>query len=162
MYKYLIPFVLLLFLQSCQEDDLYHLSHPFGENGWTYADSLRFDFEIQDTSKRYDIFLTVHHTPDYDFENLYVKFSTIFPKGQKALDGKKRVDQITSLKLAEIDGSWLGKCSAKACTYQIPIQIKAWFPDAGPYSLLVEQYMRTDSLKSIKGIDFALRLNRLK
>ncbi len=158
MFKKLIIFVLaVIFVAGCGEHYLYSDTHKMGESGWTYADSLKFDFEITDTSKRYNLLLTVHHTPDFSNENLYVKFTTVFPKGQKALQGKDRVEQVTSLTLAQKDGQWLGKCSSKECVMRIPIQTNTWFPESGKYSLLVEQYMRRDSLKAIKAIDFAIQ-----
>ena len=144
-------------LGSCGENYLYSDTHKMGEVGWTYADSLKFDFEIADTSKRYNLLLTVHHTPDFSNENLYVKFTTVFPKGLEALQGKDRVAQTTSLTLAQKDGQWLGQCSAKECVMQIPIQMNTWFPESGKYSLLVEQFMRRDSLKEILAIDFAVQ-----
>ncbi|HHB77945.1 MAG TPA: hypothetical protein ENK85_01775 [Saprospiraceae bacterium] len=157
MFKKLIFIALaMLLFWSCQEHYLYADKHEFGEAGWTYADSLKFDFNISDTTKRYNLILTVHHRPDFANENLYVKFATIFPKGQQALGGRNRVEQVTSLTLAQKDGRWLGKCSDKECVLKIPIQTNTWFPDPGPYSLLVEQYMRRDSVK-ILGIDFAIQ-----
>ncbi len=158
MFKKLVFFVLaVIFFVSCGEHYLYSETHKMGEAGWTYADSLKFDFEIADTSKRYNLLLTVHHTPDFANENLYVKFTTVFPEGQEALQGKDRVEQVTSLRLAQKDGQWLGKCSSKECVMQIPIQTNTWFPESGKYSLLVEQFMRRDSLKEIKAIDFAIQ-----
>jgi len=161
MFKKLIFFVLLVIsLGSCGESYFYTDSHQLGEAGWTYADSLKFNFEITDTAKRYDLILTVHHSPDYANENLYVKFITVFPKGLKALQGKNRVEQVTSLTLAQKDGRWLGKCSSKECVMQIPIQTNTWFPEPGKYSLLVEQFMRRDSLVAIKAIDFAIQIKK--
>ena len=161
MFKKLIIFSLVAVLfSSCEEEYLFQESHPFAEAGWTYADSLQFDFEIADTSKRYNLTLTVHHSPDYPSENLYVQFATIFPKGQEALNGRNRTEQVTSLTLAQKDGRWLGKCTSKACVLKIPIQTNTWFPDPGSYSLHVAQYMRMDSLTGIKAIDFAIQENK--
>jgi len=158
MFKRLIFLVLLaISLVSCGEDYIFSDTHQFGDAGWTYADSLKFDFEIGDTSKRYNLLLTVHHTPDFANENLYVKFITVFPKGQEVLKGKNRVEQVTSLTLAQKDGQWLGECSSKECAMQIPIQTNTWFPAPGKYSLLVEQFMRRDSLRAIRAIDFAIQ-----
>lgn len=157
MFKQLTFFVLIaVFGVSCGPDYLVEQSHQFGEAGWTYADSVSFDFEIADTSKRYTLWFTVHHSPAYDNENLYVKFTTVFPKGQETLDGSNQVEQVTSLKLASTEGLWLGKCSGDECVMKIPIQTKTWFPDPGKYSLKVAQYMRRDSLTNIKSIDFAI------
>ena len=161
MFKKLILFLLVVVvLAGCGEDYIYQDSHPFAQAGWTYADSLQFDFEIADTSKRYNLLLTIHHTPDYPYENLYVKFATIFPKGQAALHGSNRVEQITSLQLARKEGSWLGQCSSEECELTIPIQTNTWFPNPGQYSLHIAQYMRQDSLVDVKAIDFAIQENK--
>ncbi len=158
MFKKLIFIVLAgVFMMSCGDDYLYSTTHKMGAAGWTYADSIKFDFEIADTSKRYNLLLKVHHSPDFPNENLYVKFVTVFPQGQEALQGKDRVEQVTSLTLAQKDGQWLGKCSSEECVLQIPIQTNTWFPQSGKYSLLVEQFMRRDSLKDILAIDFAIQ-----
>ncbi len=145
---------------SCKDDKLFQFSKDFPAATWAYGDSAVFDFDIADTSKRYDLWLTVRHRRDYAFENLYVKFTTIFPGRQKLLKGKDRSEQVTSLTLARKDGSWYGSCSGERCAHDIPIQTRAWFPQPGRYRLVIHQYMRTDSLPGIEGLDFAVKYHR--
>lgn len=110
-----------------------------------YSDSLQFEAEITDTSKVYDIELEVEHTPEYGFQNVYVRIHTEFPNG-------KRLSQPLSLELAGKAGNWLGKCGRTKCRLMVPIQQSAYFNELGMHRFIVEQYMRMDALPGITGI----------
>jgi gliding motility-associated lipoprotein GldH len=119
------------------------------EAGWTYADSVSFDFAISDTNQVYDLHFFVDHAADFGNQNLYVRFHTLFPGGE-------RLTETVSLELADRFGRWEGDCSGETCRVDIPIQQGAYFNRAGAYTLRVEQYSRQDSLPGISGVGFAL------
>ena len=106
---------------------------------WTYADSISFSYEIADTSRAYDLTLTLGHTTSFASENLYTKFITVYPDGA-------RQPELVSLVVADRFGQWLGNCGAAACEIAIPLQDSARFPVPGRYGLVLQQYMRQDSI----------------
>lgn len=141
---------LLLLLQGCGQGSVYEKTYEIPPPGWTYADTLDFGFDITDTTAIYNLYLDVRHSPEYDYQNLYVRLHTRFPSGQ-------RIGETVSLELADKTGAWLGDCSSRSCLLKIPIQQGAYFNAAGPYLITVEQFMRRDSLPGIQAVAFRLQ-----
>lgn len=142
--------VCCLFAAGCGGDVVFEKSIDIPEGNWRYDKPLVFDFEIPDTSARYDLLLDVHHAGDYGFQNLYVQFLTTFPSGKKDA-------QVVSLELSEKTGLWNGDCSSNHCTVQIPLQVKAFFDEVGKHQISVEQYMRKDPLPGVEGMTLVVR-----
>ena len=146
-------FIILLastVISACSQGTLVKESQDVQDGVWGYADSLRFQAAIEDTSRLYDISLLVKYDKSYAYQNLYVKVHTHFPQG-------KVLSPSLSLELADKSGQWLGKCSGKTCRVEIPIQQNAYFDEKGVYSFTLEQYMRVDSLPGIRSIGLHIR-----
>ncbi len=139
--------VVLLFLAGCSSEALYEKRIALPDAGWSYEDTLRFDFEIEDTAQLYTLSLEVEHSDEYPFQNLYVRIHTGYPNGESSV-------QLVSLELAEKTGVWLGKCRGSTCRLRIPIQSKTYFNQPGTYTLALEQYMRRSPLPGLKGFTF--------
>ena len=137
----------LFFLASCGDNEnyIYQESKTINESGWTYADSLDFNFDIQDTSKLYALILDVDHTTDYPFQNIYFNISTSFPSG-------KRLQQPLSSDLAEKSGKWHGKCSGKNCTASINLQERAKFNEMGKHRINIAQFSRDSVLMGVEEV----------
>jgi hypothetical protein len=75
---------------------------------------------------------------------------TTFPSG-------KEVSSITSLELANIDGTWAGDCRGKTCSISLPLQQKFTFPEIGKYKWSIEPYMRMDTVPGIKTLTVTCR-----
>lgn len=146
MYRYLL---FLFVLAACQKPILVDQEISLPAEGWARADTLSWSFEVQDTNAIYDLLLTVEHTEDYRFQNCYVQFHTGFPGGEL-------IRQVVSLDLQTPAGRWLGDCRSQACRFTIPIQQGAFFNQTGGHRLLLEQYMRQDTLPGIRA--FSLRI----
>ena len=153
--RYLLLSFFLCTLFACGPDYLYEAERPLTDATWTYADSLRFDFEIEETDRVYDLFLDVTHSPDYAYQNLYTRLFTDFPNGQ-------RLDQTLSLELADKTGRWNGDCGGTRCTVRIPLQERAYFPLPGTYALTVHQYMRKEALPGIEAVGLAVARTALE
>lgn len=134
---------LLCLFSSCGGDYIFQQTIKMEDAGWGYGDPLHFDFEITDLSKQYDLILEVVHSGDYGFQNLYVKFNTVYPSGEQK-------EQVVSLELAGKSGIWNGDCSGNTCAVSIPLQVKALFQDAGKHRITVEQFMRKNPLRGIE------------
>lgn len=129
---------------SCGPELIYEQQHAF-PGQWTYADSVQFQYEIQDTGIAYDLVLNVSHTDLYPTQNLYTEFVTVYPNGLRDSDP-------VSLELADRFGQWLGDCSGESCELSIPLQQGAKYPEAGTYGLTIHQFGRQDSLQAITGL----------
>jgi gliding motility-associated lipoprotein GldH len=148
-YCFLLPAFLCSILACGNENTLFEKKYDLKSEQWTYKDSLTFAFNITDTMAIYDIVLSVKHTPQYAFQNIYTNIYTQFPTGE-------RVKQLLNIDLADNTGKWEGKCSGSECVFEIPIQPNAFFNQMGQHTIILEQYMRSEALAGIKNI--ALRI----
>lgn len=150
LQKLLIASVVTLLLASCSQDLVYEKTLDIPSDAWRYEDTLKFEFDIADTTKLYALSLDVAHAGDYGFQNLYVQFHTVFPSG-------KTETKLVSLELAAPTGVWNGSCSGNECRVRIPLQAKARFKETGRYTLAIEQYMRQNSLPGINSMSLMVR-----
>lgn len=151
MKNIIFPIVLLLFMVSaCGPTYILDETYEIDKSAWTYEDSLRFEFTIEDTLQLYDLVLEVKHETSYAFQNLYTKIHTQFPDDQ-------RLSKSVSLELANQVGAWRGDCNAETCTVEIPIQQGAFFNQAGKYVITIEQYMRESPIVGIQSIALKVR-----
>ena len=143
--RLLFLFSTLFILFSCGPKYALKQSYTIENNAWTYADSLRFEFNIADTTTLYDLLLDIKHTTAFSSQNLYTRISTQFPSGT-------RLSKPLSLELANAAGEWQGNCNAKSCTLEIPIQQGAYFNQAGSYAITIEQFMRDSVVNGVQSI----------
>ncbi|HKK78928.1 MAG TPA: gliding motility lipoprotein GldH [Phaeodactylibacter sp.] len=141
--------ILLLALSACGPNYVYEKSYKIEDGAWAYADTLPFQFEIEDTNTIYNLWLEVDHSTDFGNQNLYTQIHTQFPSGQ-------RLTELLSLELANKAGQWFGDCNSESCTLRIPIQQGAYFDQAGPYQITLEQYMRRNPVEGVGAITFRL------
>lgn len=145
MRLFIASALLCLLMASCGPTVVYEREYDIIESGWTYADSLSFDFNIKDTTLTYEYLLDLAHSAYFPQQNFYVKLHTRFPSG-------KRSSQQLSLQLADNFGQWYGDCSGAGCNLSIPILQNARFESAGSYSLIVEQFTRDNPLQEISAV----------
>jgi gliding motility-associated lipoprotein GldH len=146
MTKYIFALSLAaLALTACGPNYVIKESRDIAETGWAYKDTLDFAFEIADTTQLYDLEIVVEHATDFPYQNMYTLISTRFPSG-------RRLQKQLSLELADKAGVWAGVCGSKVCTITIPIQQGAYFNEAGPYLITLEQYMRIDPLPGLSRV----------
>ncbi len=142
-----LSWLALVVLNSCGPDYIVNEKRDIAGSAWTYADSLRFEADIPDTSKVYDLWLGLDHSPDFEWQNLYVQVHTLFPDG-------RRLSSPLSLELADQGGVWQSDCNAQRCRFRVPIQEGAWFQQTGKYTFTIEQYMRVSPLAGVQRVAF--------
>ena len=146
----LLLLVLPLFvLTACGTDFVLDKTYTLPNRVWTYDQVLNFEADIPDTSTIYNLWVEIEHHPDFAFQNLYTRITTVFPD-------KQQMEQLLSFELADKFGNWQGKCSGQSCTYRIPIQEGAFFNQTGKHTFRLEQYMRADSIPQVRAIGFQI------
>lgn len=137
-------FVLCLNLFSC--GSVYDETAVIENGTWTSANSVEFEFNIQDTSKLYNIFVEVNHQVDYAYQNIYCLVETF------ELDRRIRED-LCSLELADSKGNWKSKnCNATDCTRKIPFIIRTQFNREGSHKIRFKQNTREANLEGINSL----------
>jgi gliding motility-associated lipoprotein GldH len=140
-----------LSITACDPNRLYETNTPIANEKWTYSDSKTFVVDVTDTSTRYNIYINVRHSFQFEWRNMYVQVSTQLPDG-------KKLDKRVNLPMSEPDGKWYGSCLGDNCDLPVLIQQDAKFPMIGKYTFTVRQDMRANPLEKIKSI--GLRIER--
>lgn len=137
-------FILCLNLLSCAT--VYDQTTVIENGRWTMENSIEFEFEIQDTSKLYDIFVAVNHSVDYAYQNVYCLVET-FESGNRIRE------DLCSLELADSKGNWKSEdCNAASCTRKIPFIIRTQFNREGMHKIIFKQNTREASLEGINSL----------
>lgn len=144
-----ILILLAISLCACGPNYIVDESRDIPNGLWAYADSIRFEADIPDTTRVYDLWLSLDHAPEFEWQNLYVRIHTLFPDG-------RRLSAPLSLELADLRGVWQGKCNAKRCRFRVPIQEGAYFQLPGRYAFTIEQHMRVNPVRGLERIAFQI------
>ena len=119
------------------------------DNFWSQEDILEMNFSISDTTEIYDLSVTIDHSTDYAWENLYIKLHNLFPNGDT-------LSREVSLDLANKKGQWQGECSGSTCRATVDLQTSFFFPQKGNYRIWLEQYMREVNLEHVQRVHLGL------
>ncbi|MBU3927740.1 MAG: gliding motility lipoprotein GldH [Bacteroidetes bacterium] len=153
LYQVFKQCVLILFavlvLVSCDVHTLYDQQVALPENGWFKNEAVKFDLDISDTITPYHFELTLRHTTNYRYCNLYIFLTTRFPEGKMSRD-------TIELVLADPTGQWVGKGWGNLRDNEITLKSPLFFPQKGHYQFLVQQAMRTDTLNEITHLGLRL------
>lgn len=141
---YAIIFGLILFA-SCDQGNFYDVNKPIDNREWSYANLAKFAVEIADPNSKYDIYIQIRHTPEYNYSNLFV---LLHQSGKSLKDTAYRHE----ISLAELDGRWLGKSAGNLFSKEILAKENFTFPDSGRYNFAIEQNMRDNPLKNISDV----------
>lgn len=136
--------LLTILLASCGNsfviNESQSISHP-----WEAAQTIDFEFDIQDTISPYSFFINIRNDIDYDYSNIYFFIHTTFPDGQLSRDTVECI-------LANVRGKWIGKGMGSIKESSHLIRNKLYFPASGLYKIRIEQAMRKELLNGIEDI----------
>ncbi len=132
-------------IYSCNDNRIFESNQSIENNQWTYDNPIVFDVEIQDTSVRYDVYVNIRHTKEYEYSNLWMKIQTTFPNAEK-------VETPVNLPMADDDGKWFGSGLGSVLSTKLLIQEKAIFPEIGTYKLELFQNMRVNPVEEIMDV----------
>lgn len=147
LFSSIVLIAIILLATSCGRSYIIDEEVVFENQTWSYDNVLSFDIPVTDTAQRYNIFLEIEHTTEYDFQNIYMNIYTKYPSGEEQ-------KQPLNVGLAAADGKWKGKCNKEACTALIVLQQRAYFNQLGVHTLKFEQFTRTENLMEIKELSF--------
>ena len=144
----LILFILCLFFGSCQEGSFFEKNIVIPNQSWDYEFKPTFTIDVKDPTAHYDLFLELRHTAYYPYSNIFVLVH------QKHLpqDSTNRFE----LKLAELDGRWVGKSAGNLYEQSTLIKENIQFPDTGKFVISLEQNMRDNPLKGVNDVGIKL------
>jgi len=150
MKKLQILYIIALFaIVSCSLSNKNAQYKNVNEAGWKAKDTLSFEINVDDISKKYQLKLAVRHNKNYEFNNFWVRIIQKAPKEKADL---KNIE----IPLYNKIGKPYGKCTGSLCTQIFPIEKSIQFKHKGKYTIEVIQLMRQEPLLGIKDVGVIL------
>ncbi len=143
-------FSLLVTLVSCDRSVVFEENLRIKNATWDRNEKAFFEFEINDSSAIYDLYLNFRHGGDYPYQNIYLFIESRSPSGQIAKDTAQMI-------LADNKGRWMGKGIGDIFDYQFRFKRGPLFPEKGRYYFEIEQAMREESLDNVTDIGIAIK-----
>lgn len=132
--------------------DVYQKSISIPDYAWDYDFKPSFAFEIKDTTARYSLYITLRHTNQYPYSNLWLLVHSNY-------EGVKPKSKRVELPLANIEGKWFGTGTGDIFEHRIPIQQNVRFDKIGTYYFKLEQDMRIHPLPDVMSV--GLRVEKI-
>lgn len=146
--KFFIILFLVLCLGACapKRND-YSEFKNLNSDGWAYNDTVTFNVTHADSIAEGDLYLSLRHTTDYLYSNLWLEVTFTDSNNLKYTD-------TLNIILADIYGNWTGK--GAGISYQKQVLLKRNLSHVAAQPVNVRHIMRTDTLCGIEllGIDF--------
>jgi gliding motility-associated lipoprotein GldH len=143
-----------LVMHSCTRTGVFEKNIPIPGQMWESSFQPTIDFDINDTTSTYRVYIVARHTNRYKYNNLWVKASVKEP-GSK--DWKS---QQYDLLLANNDKGWLGTGMDDIFEHRILIQPETKFVKPGKYQYTIQQIMRDDPLSQV--LNIGLRIEKVE
>lgn len=147
----IVAFLSCFILSSCDRNKVYEEYIKIDDYVWQNKNTVRFEFEIQDTSTLHNVYINVRHATIYPYNNLWLFIKSSSPNGTTNIDTVECV-------LADDKGRWLGDGTGDIWDIQIPWKMSVRFPIEGKYIVEYQQGMRIDALPGI--MDMGLRIEK--
>lgn len=142
----LLALTLTVILSACLQPGNFEKNIEIPKQDWNDRHMPTIAFTIKDTTKLYDVYITLRHTDAYAYRNLWLHLHTRQPS-EKTFR-KERFE----LLLQDEQGRWLGRGMDDIYELRIPLFNRIRFTQTGEYTLKLEQIMRDNPLKGIMNI----------
>lgn len=139
----LIALLLTINLSACLRLGNFEKNIEIPKQDWNYNYMPTVAFTISDTTKLYDVYITLRHTEAYAYRNLWIYLHSRQPSDKNFQ--KERFELV----LQDDQGRWLGRGMDDIYELNIPIFTRIRFTQTGEYTLKLEQIMRDNPLKGI-------------
>jgi len=134
-FKYIILFLFLLGLISCDQDQIYHQYESIGEQGWGKDNIKTFEIPQLDSLQAYDVFISLRNNHKYPYSNLFLITTMNFPNGKEVVD-------TLEYRMAAASGSWLGSGFGDVKENKLWYKEGVRFRESGNYTLTITHAMR--------------------
>ncbi len=142
---------LLFILISCDENRIFDEYKSIPDAIWLKNDIAEFEFTLDDTLSKNQVYIKIRNTVDYTFSNIYLFTKVNFP------DGRILVDTL-EYEMTDAEGIWLGDGVSGIKNNLLYYKKDVVFYEKGNYKFSIQQGMRTDSLTGIQNV--GLRIER--
>ena len=147
---------LMLMLAACDSTRIYEVNKDFPDPEWIVSDKPSFEFKIDNTDLKYNLFVNVRNEISYPKANLYFTYYLMDSAGtvlEKDLITKFLFDK----KTGEPEGS---SVLGDIYDHQFLLLKDFQFQYPGKYTVQYEQFMRMDTLDGVLAL--GLRVEKVK
>lgn len=127
-------FFLCVLLASCDSNRIYEENKAIDGGSWSIDNKISFEAEIKDTMRPVNMYINLRNGGEYQYSNLFMFVTTIFPNGKQIVDTVECV-------LAGSKG-WHGNGLGGVWSHQILYKRNVRFPIKGNYIVEFEQAQR--------------------
>lgn len=152
MRSILALLILTTALFSCAEKPAFEKVYSFNNNEWKQEQMPMFKVPIDDTTATYRFVLTVRTTSSYAHSNMWLFWHTKTPSSIE-------VREPFELKIANPDGSWIGKNSGTIVENTLTFADRK-IDEKGTYVFTIEQAVTEASIKNV--LDLGLSVYKVK
>src|SRR5690606_1717399 len=138
-------YCITLFFLSCGEQVFYERNIPIKDRSWAYNAIPTFDVKIEDNRARYDLWLNVRHTNEYNYANLFI---LLHEKGPLLKDTAYRC----AGQLGGADARWPASGAGTTYGRQLLPKEHCSLPDTGVYTFGIQQNMLANPLRHITDV----------
>ncbi len=144
-----ILFIILMGVSSCGDTPYYNKAFSFKNHIWNQNVKPKFEFEISDTTKFYDMLISVRTTSDYAYNNMWIYLKTTTPS-------KLEAREPFQIRIADDKGEWLGTKTGTTIQNELKFS-KRKFPEIGKYTWYLEQGITENEIKEVLDVNVQIR-----
>jgi len=140
--------VAVLSFCACSGKTVFSEYQPLPREGWHADSALCFGFAAPDTISPYDVIISIRHTQQYPYQNMW-----LFISGNRtAVTGHLSSRDTIEFFLADDRGRWLGNGYGNLREMPVLYMHNHIFRSTDTLSLCIEQAMRENTLRGISDV----------
>lgn len=153
-------FILLISFISCDSKGVFNTYTAMPNNLWTQKEPVHFEFAIEDTISKNNLFITLRNNQDYKYSNLYLTATLNFPNGRKIID-------TLQYEMTDKTGKFLGTGISEIKDNKLFYKENVRFPISGTFSIDIHQAMRkigeVEGIEALEGItDVGFKIEKIE
>lgn len=157
-HKLVWVFLMIICLVACDQQRVYDTYFSVGISGWQKHDLVNFEFEVNDTLAKYDLFIQLRNTKEFEYSNIYLIAELQYPSGVHLVD-------TLEYKMTDSFGNWLGTGFTDIKENKLFYREGFQFSELGNYEINIQHAMRkrneVDGIESLQGIsDVGFRIEK--
>lgn len=158
--KFIVLLITFLIVTSCDNKRVFDEYTNISNNNWRIDTPVLFQFEVQDTIAKRNLFINLRNNNNYAFSNLFLITKMSFPDGQKIID-------TLEYDMADKTGRFLGKGFTEVKENKLFYKENIRFPKKGKYEVEISHAMRkngeVEGVDALQGIsDIGFRIEKIK
>lgn len=139
-------------LQGCNQHRVFHEYTDFNEPYWLVSEKPVFTFNIKDTTSQYNLYCNIRNTTQYPYSRIFVTYSL-----QDTSGNEFQKNMITNYLFEAKTGKPIGRSGlGDLYDHQLVVLKNYKFNRSGPFEMVFEQFMRTDTLQGILSVGLAI------